>query len=208
MTKLKLLINGNIVIRYKGEYYKSVIQDISRDYFYISIPTKEGSYLIFNTDDEIEIEYFNEENLYYCFKSRIIKKVLYENLSCYMMAVPYDIRKIQRRDFARVNFVEYTLYKKNTTSLDSKWSKGVLLDLSGGGARMKIFENISIGDEILIKLDVDKENIEIMSKVVRVEIDSNLEYICGLQFLDMYERKRDKIIKKVFIKMRKQRELI
>ena len=50
--------------------------------------------------------------------------------------------------------------------------------------------------------------LRIKGKIVRVYMTENKDYICGVKFIDLEEKIREKIIRLVFTIMRKQRELL
>ena len=91
---------------------------------------------------------------------------------------------------------------------ESEWHEGLLLDLSGGGLRIKVKEKIRLGEKIILKISCENESYEIIGKIVRCDKSQDGEYIWGIEFKEIDERKRDKIVQKVFSVMRKQRELL
>ena len=206
MSKLNLLINGNISVNKGEKIYKSVIQDLGEDYFLMSIPVIEGEYLTLNEGEELDIHYYVEGGNYFAFNVKVLKRVIDNNIPFYKLSLPYNVSKIQRRDFVRVSLLEYVFYKKEVESGAGVWEKGMLLDLSGGGLRIKVRDKVQMGDKISVNLFINEEKVTVLGKVARIEFNSEREIICGLTFIEMDERKRDKIIEKVFTQMRKQRE--
>ncbi|MGL4108605.1 flagellar brake protein [Clostridium sp. LP20] len=206
MSKFNLVINGNISVNQDKKSYKSIIQDLGEDYFLMSIPVINGVYLTLNEGEELSIDYYVEGGNYFTFNSKVIKRVVDNKIPFYKLSLPYNVSKVQRRDFVRVNLFEYVFYKKGEEDGEGTWEKGMLLDLSGGGLRIKVRDKVQMGDKIVVNLFINEEKVHVTGKVVRVEINTEREIICGLRFIEMDERKRDKIIEKVFIQMRKQRE--
>ncbi|HAG43478.1 MAG TPA: hypothetical protein DCL31_09195 [Clostridium sp.] len=80
---------------------------------------------------------------------------------------------------------------------------GYALDLSGGGMKIKIAEEVKNGDYVITQLKIDDEDIIALSRVVRVERDKEEKYICGLSFLSIEGNEREKLIKYIFNEMRK-----
>ncbi len=80
-------------------------------------------------------------------------------------------------------------------------------DISGGG--MKLYTNYKhkVGDMITCEFKVDEHLITTKAKIVRVErVDTfEFDFALGIEFVDLEERDRDRIIKFLFSK---QRELI
>lgn len=209
MEKLKLEINNKLEVLYDKKNYKSVIQDIreKEEEILISIPVLDGEYLTLATGAIIEQIYYGNNNIYQ-FKTKILGRTKERNLSLYRLSLPYDIKKIQRRDYVRVNFVKIINYINAKDIENEKYKKALLLDLSGGGMRIKVEEKLEKDDIILAKIVYENSIINVNGKVIRVERTEDNKYICGIIFSDINERTREEIIKIVFKVMRKQRELI
>lgn len=210
MDKLKLEINNKIEVIYGEKNYKSVIQDIreEEDEILISIPVLDGEYLTLVTGRVIEQIYYDNNGNVYQFKSKVLGRIKEKNLSLYRFSSPFDVRRIQRRDYVRVNFIKAINYLSSKDIEKEKYKKALLLDLSGGGMKIKVDEKLDKNDLIFSKIIYDDSIIDVNGKVVRVEKTEDKEYICGINFSDIEERTREKIIRIVFKVMRKQRELI
>lgn len=210
MDKLKLEINNKIEVIYGEKNYKSVIQDIreEEDEILISIPVLDGEYLTLVTGRVIEQIYYDNNGNVYQFKSKVLGRIKEKNLSLYRFSSPFDVRKIQRRDYVRVNFIKAINYLSSKDIEKEKYKKALLLDLSGGGMKIKVDEKLDNNDLIFSKIIYDDSIIDVNGKVVRVEKTEDKEYICGINFSDIEERTREEIIRIVFKVMRKQRELI
>lgn len=206
MSKLKLSINGNVQINYDDITYKSVVQDVQDDYFAISVPVANNDYLTLK-QEEVNMYYYVEGESYFNFKAEVIGRIKEDNLPMYKLTNPYNILKIQRRNFVRVSTVEYVFYRNNSSE-NERWQKGVIVDLSGGGLRLRAGRDINLDDEILVNLFVNETKVSVIGKIVRLEEDKDNRNVYGVEFIEIDERKRDKIITKVFNIMRKQREVL
>lgn len=207
MENLQININGNVVVVYEEKYYKSTVQDVKEEEFIINMPVEDGVYLTLNAGDKLVIDYFSDDGFYYEFNSEVISRLIENNMPMYRISKPGKAIKIQRRNFVRVSLSEGALYKKDDIK-ERHWHEGLLLDLSGGGLRIKEKEKIDLGEKIIIKISCETESYEILGKIVRCDKSQDGEYICGIEFKEIDERKRDKIVQKVFSVMRKQRELL
>ena len=209
MKKFKLEINGNIQILEGEVFYKSNLQDVTESYILIDIPVNNGIYLTMNDNDEIEAEHYVDGGSYYKFNCRVLGRTREGKLNLYKLSKPYNISKIQRRNYVRVDMVEYAFYKLQNDNGEEVWKKGIILDLSGGVMKIKIEEKLSLRDRVTVNIFIaENEKVQIVGEVVRVEKSNTGEYICGLKFKEISERTRDKIIQKVFEQMRKQRGLV
>lgn len=206
MEKLDLNINGSILIIRDEEFYKCTIQDIEKDVFCIVLPVKDGNYLILQPDETITINYYVEGGNYFEFETKIIERFTEGKLSLYKLVKPEKAKMIQRRNYFRVNLLEYAVYRKED-SKDLDWYQCELLDLSGGGFRIRVREKLKVEDKIEVSFNDECGKFSLMGTIVRCDKRGAKDYICGVEFVDIAEKDRDKVIKKVFTVMRKQREL-
>jgi c-di-GMP-binding flagellar brake protein YcgR len=209
MVKLNLEINNKIEVIYEKKNYKSIIQDINEENkeFFISIPVLDGEYLILHSGTIIEHIYYDDKGNVFKYKSKVIEKIKEDNIPLYKLSSPYDIKKIQRRDFVRVNFVRVINYVNPKEYDEADQRKALLLDLSGGGMKIKVADKLSNGDLILSKLVYEDITVSVKGTIVRVEKTSDKKFVYGVNFIDLDNSAREKIIQIVFTIMRKQREL-
>ena len=215
MKKLELEINSKIEVLFDKVYYKSTIQDINykEESLLISIPVINGIYLTLNAEDVIEQIFYDSKGNVFKYDTKIIKRVTDNQMPFYKVTFPYNIEKVQRRDYVRVNTLESMEYKldekiKKYENDEIPYEKGILLDLSGGGMRFKANKEFSSGNIIRSKVKYEDQNIEVKGKIVRVEKIEDKKYIYGISFMDISNSAREKIIRLVFTIMRKQRERI
>ena len=208
MKKFDVVINSKIEVKWSDENYKSVVQDSNNKNLLISIPVMNGIYLTFKTGDEIELVYYDNKANIYNFKCKIINRITENNIPYYSTTLPYDVTKVQRRNFVRVNTVKVIKdIKKHTNEGDINLAGALLLDLSGGGMRIKLREKLIKEDIIVANISNESDEVILNGIIVRVEKTEDKRYIYGICFLDLNDRIREKIIKIVFSIMRKQREL-
>lgn len=213
MTILDITINSIVAILYKENIYKSSIQDITYNEILITIPVSDGIYLTLNNGDEIEQIFYDHKGNVFTYKTKVLGRYIEKEIPFYRLNKPYDIKKIQRRDYFRVNVVQVINYMKETNLKkdiirEENFEHALLLDLSGGGMRIKVKEKLSCNDTIISNLTYENEKMVIKGKVVRIEKTEDRRYIYGITFMDIDNSTREKIIKTVFTIMRKQRELV
>lgn len=212
MVKLRLGLNNRIEVIKNKEIYKSIVQDIREKHIKINIPVNKGEYLSLAMDEEIELIYYDKESSLFNFYCKVIDRVKENNISYYRLSLPYNIKKVQRRNFVRVNVLEFIRYIKENKSLErdkveNPVKKAILLDLSGGGMKIRSKENLKKGDILLININHNDIKLDLKGRVVRVKEDND-DYLCGVSFLNIDSKTREKIIKIVFIILRKQSELV
>lgn len=210
MSKFKLVINSRIDIMLDKRVYKTIIQDVVKDGFLISIPISEGEYLILNQHEEVELYNYVDDLSLYKLNCNIIGKVIDNNIPLYKISLPKDIKKIQRRNYVRVNMLHPIKYVKGESNniKDNEMLPALLLDLSGGGMRIKLREELYIGDIISAQLNSEELAINVKGKVVRKEKSNDGRFIYGISFWQLDNISREDIIRNVFKIMRKQRELV
>lgn len=214
MIKVDFKLNKKLEILVDEKYFNSNVQDVTKDYIAISIPTNAGEYLPLSKGAMIEVIYYEEENIYK-FESTIIGRK-FENIPILLLAKPKEIKKIQRRKYVRVPLIQTAKYinfkndpKTNLSKIDAKkYLKAVLVDLSGGGMRVKVSEEIKSNDFLLVSLTVNEEDVLIVGQTKRIVKDDDGRFICGLSFESLDNGTREQLIRYIFQLMRNQMKKI
>lgn len=212
VKKFDVVINSKLEVKWADGIYKTLVQDSNSKNILISIPVVGGVYLTLKTGEEIELVYYDNGENIFSFKCRVINRIKENNISYYSITLPYDVIKIQRRNYVRVDTVQVIKnikkYEKETNGqADDKISNALLLDLSGGGMRIKLREKLEKSDVISAKIGSKNEEVLIKGKIVRVDITEDKRYIYGISFEELDNRTRERIIQIVFRIMREQRKL-
>jgi c-di-GMP-binding flagellar brake protein YcgR len=214
MTKVDFKVNKKLELLVDEKYFNSNIQDITEEYIAINIPMSAGQYLPLSNGTTLEVIYYEEENIYK-FKSSVIGR-RFENIPIILLAQPKEIQKIQRRKYFRIPLISSVKYKnlKNnpktnpSTIKDSEYSKALMVDLSGGGMKVKVSQQVKLDDFLLVSLTIDNENVLIVGQAMRVVKDDEGRYTCGLSFEFLENSTREIIIKYIFQLMREQMKKI
>lgn len=210
---MELLINSMIDVLWEDNAYKATIQDIKENEILTTIPVKDGIYLTLKNESEIEQVFYDDKGNVYKYKVKVIGRYIEKDISFYRVTKPYNIKRIQRRDYVRVNVVQVINYIKEIDfqkeiKTEDNYENALLLDLSGGGMRIKAKEKLANNDVIILSLKYEDEKMIMKGKIIRVEKTDDKRYIYGVSFIDMNNSTREKIIRTVFKIMRKQRELV
>ncbi|MBK1812905.1 PilZ domain-containing protein [Clostridium sp. YIM B02505] len=212
MGNLTLLVNNRLDVLFEEKIYRCQIQDIGENFFNINLPASEGQYLTVPRGLDLEFMSFCDDGDVFKFKATIISRSQENNIPMYVMTTPYDIVKIQRRDYVRVKVAQIISYITGDYTVGDieklKLNTAILLDLSGGGMRVKLKEKLLKGDSIISELKYGNQQALVKGTIVRVETTEDKQWIYGVNFDNIDERTRDKIIRMVFDIMRKQRELL
>lgn len=210
MNNLILKVNDRIEIVSKEKAYKSLIIDVDHETLRINLPVCDGEYLILSKGEKIEVNSYLDESRCYNFFCKVLSRGKEGSIIYYELSRPFDVTKIQRRNFFRVGLVKEMQYKVITgveeNDIDSiPYKNGLIVDLSAGGARLKIIDSIKKEDLILLNLKLNSIEIEIKCEIVRIENSLGKETLCGLRFIDILPAHVEKIIKELFEIIRKQR---
>lgn len=210
MRNFKLEVNSRVDVLKDDNKFKSVIQDVYEDYFCISIPMNNGEYMTFNKGEYIELFYYKDERYIYKLICTIIGGTKDNNIPMYKISNPKEIVKIQRRNYVRVNITKPVEYIRGQydESVNGVFTQALLLDLSGGGMRIKIKEELEYDELITVKINCGDNKIYLKTKIVRKEKTTDSRYIYGTVFCEVDNNTREKVIQEVFSIMRKQRELV
>jgi len=214
VIKVDFKINKKLEILVDERYFNSNIQDITDDYIAISIPTNTGEYVPLSKGSLIDVIYYEEENLYK-FKSIVIGRK-FEKIPILLLAIPDEIKKIQRRKYVRVPLITTVKYVnlKNEPKTDPRsieyntYSKAIIVDLSGGGMKVKVFEKIKLNDYLLVSLTINEEEIFLVAQAMRIAKGEDGRFICGLSLNFLDNATREKIITYIFQLMREQMKKI
>ena len=213
-NKYEFKINNKVEIEWDDGYYKSIIQDVSEDTIYITIPANEGKYLPLNYNDKITVFYFDGEKIFK-FKTIVTGRKV-DKILLIALKRPEKMNRIQRRNFVRISLILKTYAALIDTKRDLKeicysnkcntefdFFDADIVDISGGGLNLSTKKEIEFDEEIIVNIPFEKENIAVKGKIIRKQKE-NEKYIYGVKFLDIDVLTREKIIKFIFSKMRKQ----
>lgn len=210
-----LSINTIVNIEYNSKDYKCTVQEITDDYIAISIPVDNGEYLVPHSKEDLTVTYYSSSDVYSFNSSVIGRKV--DNIPLILISIPLKVKIIQRRNYVRVSvFVEANCWSIEDGNGDviekliksQKPTKGTILDISGGGSRLLIESKVKMNDLVCVEIPLDNDKLLVYGRVVRISNDDLGREIIGLDFKDMSESTRDRLIKFVFDVMRKQRRKV
>jgi c-di-GMP-binding flagellar brake protein YcgR len=214
MTLSKMEINKRLDVVWHDKIYKSIVQDVSEDSIAIATPLAAGLFLPLHKGDTFPVVYYKDEKEIYEFLGFVTGRKLEGNVQLVILEYPKVIKLIQRREFVRVEISHPIKYVKALLESELKHAEsilnsnngksGTLVDLSGGGLRFKTTEKMELNHFVAIEIDLLDQKIRVHGKVVRVFVDDISNYVCGVSFIEVNERLRDKVIQLIFEIMRKQ----
>ncbi|CAI3627790.1 MULTISPECIES: PilZ domain-containing protein [Clostridium] len=210
MVNLDLKVNSRIEVVADEKSYKALIIDIEDDNIKINIPVRNDEYLMLYKDDKIEINSYLDDGKCFNYYCNVISKGKDNNVIYYKLTLPYDVRRIQRRNFFRVNLLEEVTYKNITNKTEKEieelpYKSGIMIDLSGGGLKVRTKEKLKGNDIIVMRIKMTGIEVKLKGQIVRIEASIDNNFLYGVKFLDITEMESDKIIRELFEIMRKQR---
>ncbi|MFZ5943687.1 MAG: flagellar brake protein [Bacillota bacterium] len=189
---------------YSGTY-RTRVEDVNEKGIVIGMPFHNGQLIPLRPGTTVIIQHWDSSASYksYC----KVKDRSSRPIPLVFLGLPFKVKKVQRRSFVRVPVnieIEYRLDSEE----DVPFSKSLTRDLSGGGTQFSVKGNFEKGQRLIIKLHLPEEIVTCKAVVMWVYCE-NIEDIqrifIGVQYTEILEKTRDKIIKYVF---ERQRELI
>lgn len=210
VDNFNLEVNDKLEVMMGDRVYKALVLDVEEDFLRINLPVNNGEYLILNSGEEIEINSYFDENKCFSFSCEVLSRGRERSIIYYTLSKPFDIKKIQRRNFFRVGLTNEIQYKV-ITNIDEEdienvsYKKGLMLDLSAGGLKLKAKEDIKKSDLLLVNLKLNEIQFELKCDIVRIENTADKQKLCGLKFTKITQAESEKIIQELFEVVRKQR---
>lgn len=190
------------------EQYRSRIEDIHADNMVIAMPMAK-SLPVLLPRGEVFFGRVVANFAAFEFTSSLIAKQMHP-LPVWIIAVPYNIKKIQQRAFVRVDAALPVLITEMIDGQESESANisAVTKDISGGGLQIATSHLWPIGTELMVHVDFPGAGpVVLRSKVMRIQQpqpDRSMFWI-GIKFLEINEKDRGNIIKFIFKKQLEQR---
>lgn len=204
--------------------YKSQIYDIvSEDQIKIAMPMEQGKVILLPVDGEYNVCFYTQSGLYQCL-GRIIDRYKSDNIFVLVVELTTDLRKYQRREYYRLNCVldmksrevteeDVDVYNEQVRFVDTDitFNNGIMVDISGGGARFISRVRYPKGANILFVFSLyvsgSLNEYKLIGKVLLSEELENKpgEYEHRIQFVNILNDDRESIIRYIFEEERKKR---
>lgn len=209
--------------------YASMLVNIEdEEIIHITAPINQNKVLILHPDREYHLCFYTETGLFQC---KCASLGHYKDNKTVVLRVKLRsrIEKLQRRQYYRLECIHDITYrfltenderlpkindiiKQNNEKFEHNWIKGAIIDISGGGARIKSASSHQKGDKIRIKLDLVIGNklrlMELDAEVLasyKVENRNDL-FEHRVHFYNISRRDREDLIKYIFEQDRLRRK--
>lgn len=185
--------------------YKTHLDEVGEKILSVFAPMSQGQVVPLREGTRAKIIFWDDVAAY-AVETVIIQRIAVP-VPVLVLELPSDIRRVQRRNFVRVP----AFYPVTFRSVDRKGlsdtKKGTMLDLSGGGMRFQTGESVEMGAILLAYLDLPSGPMQSSARVCRVDkVPDSKQYSISVDFYQITERERDRIIRCVFDLQRSMRK--
>ena len=221
---------GEIVRKtYKSELYEIV----SEDQIKIAMPMEQMKVVLLPVDGEYSLCFFTPKGLYQCL-ARVTERYKSNNLFVLVMELESGLKRYQRREYYRLNTVlnmksrqidegindedeipeEGAAETEQVEFLDTDlaFDDGIMVDISGGGARFisraQYKEGCLIRFVFELFVNGSVTEYKLIGRVLKADKVENKPgfYQIRIQFVNIVNEDRESIIKYIFEEERKQRQ--
>ncbi len=216
-------ISGSGVIERKN-YSTRVYDIVSEDEIKVNMPFENGHIVLLEVGDDYDLCFYSGNGLYQCY-ARITDRYKSDNVYVLCMELTSPLRKFQRREYYRLNCIlnmkcrevgekEFAEIKENDVSIintDLILEDGVIVDISGGGAKFISDKRFEKDTKILFMFNLNMNGKPTEYSVIgRIILSEPLEgregeYRNHIQFINIKDKDREGIIRYIFEEERKIR---
>lgn len=194
--------------------YNSRIEEVAYDTFFIATPSDRGMPMPVTGGTKVDINFITDGGRYF-FKTLVTHKII-RNVDMLELKKPDIVYKSELREFFRIDVLQrirvYPLIKTDGKNSEPVYSRdkavdGICINVSGGGIKFLSETKFELGAIIDIDFSHFIEGLDsIGGKVIRCDLNNKNMYEVGVNYIDLKDNQRDKIIKYTFkrqIEMRK-----
>lgn len=185
-------------VRRDDSEFSTQIESVDGDRIRILTPLYKSILIRLHPGTRIEMSVFDGLNLYQ-FDAEAIDTVIDDKINYTNIKVTSDITKLERRSYFRVEVMQDILVRKKDDENPKDYSKGIAIDLSGGGIQFSSTGIISESSIIEIKIELDGEELNLDGEVLnRVHQEHLRSYKYMVKFIDLDKFTQEKIVRYVF----------
>ena len=227
LVTIKSDMEGNDVKEERRVYRTKVYDVISDEEIRVSMPIEGGKLILLPIDGEYELCFYTQQGLFECY-ARVIDRYKSDNVYILVMTLTTNIRKFQRREYYRLNCIldmkcrsiggsdeekvnERISQRVEFMDTDFTLQDGVIVDISGGGARFVSSQKYEKDNYILFifSLIINGEPVpySVEGRVLFSDeiVGKEGTYENRVQFVNLTNDDREGIIRYIFEEERKIR---
>ncbi|MDF2839661.1 MAG: hypothetical protein K0Q99_432 [Clostridia bacterium] len=200
-------INLLVLNNYDNHQYVSKVDNINDDgTIDVLIPIAQNRIVYIKNDTILKV-IVSREGAIFEFKAKILNK-LFGRIPLLRLVIVSDVQKIQRRNYFRLKALKSMKVRKIVNLKEKQFGEhfeASMVDISGGGLAFHSNTELEINDMIELSLDLNLNSINILGKIVRVDIDESKtkKYSYGITFDKISEIERNIIMRFIFEEQRK-----
>lgn len=214
-TKLEVSITNDFK-DHKNKYISQLEQIVDEHTLIIAVPIYAGNIIAISVGAIVNIVFYNEKGVF-SFNAEVKKRGVKDNINVLILDAIQPLKKIQRREYFRFDWVMPVKYKevKNIQSIkdeeairmicredeDEPFERALTKNISGGGIGIITKKQHDMKSYIAVQLSLNKcVTINVIGKVVRAKLynSQTMQYDTGILFTHVNPQKRDAIIKFIF----------
>lgn len=185
--------------------YKTHLDEVGEKILSIFAPVVQGELIPLREGTPVELIFWDEVAAY-AIETTIIQRIAVP-VPLFVLELPDEINRVQRRSYVRVPAYYPVSFRYVNRQGLSNPIKGTMIDLSGGGMRFQTTEKVDKGAILLANLDLPSGIMQVSARVCRVDkIEDSKNYSISVDFYQISERERDRIIRCVFDLQRTMRK--
>lgn len=190
-----------------GEFqgtYRTHLDEVGQRIFSVVAPYVQGAVLPLHEGMSIRIVFY-DDICAYSFTSKIIQRIAVP-IPLFVLEMPDSMQRVQRRQYVRVPAFFPVAYRSVTRQGLSDEKKAEMQDLSGGGMKFQAREAVESKALLYVRLGLPTGELQTPARVCRVnKVDGVNRWEVSVEFYDITERERDRIIRCVFDLQREMR---
>lgn len=189
---------------YKGNYH-SKLDETGIRIFSVIAPYTGGAVLPLQEGMKLAVVFYEDDSAY-TLETKVVQRIAIP-VPLFVLEMPAEIKRIQRRNFVRVPAFYPVSYQRVDRQGLSDEKKADMLDLSGGGMKFLTREAMDKNSLLYAHLFLPSGEFTTPAKVCRVVKQEELKrWEVSVEFYDIRERERDRIIRCVFDLQRQMRK--
>ena len=198
------------------------IYDLKDENILVSISADDENFKLLEVGEDIRASIYSKNEVI-GFEAKIADR-LFTNSSLYELKDIRNFIRIQRRENIRVRLTKEILYTDNeflqkinfygkkteelVETIERYLKEGFMLDLSAGGLKLSSKESLELGAVLILVINFEDEDMILKGKIVHKDLNlvpNKTVYLYGIKFIDIKEGEQEKIIRHLFVMMRKNR---
>lgn len=206
----RIEIENSTIMKNDVKLISQVLDIIDEKHMSIAMPIVNSVVVPIPTGEIVQIKYAKKSIGVFAFSARVLARKHSEHLSYMKMERLSDVKKVQRRDYFRLDIVldvKMKLVETNGVGDNNSFS-ALTKDISGGGLRLISKTKLSANDLVDIALKTDDGTIQARGRIIRcVPYESSgSDYEIAIIFDAIDEQARTQIISFIFKYQRKMKK--